>query len=151
MDFLEKDLEQIIMKTDVDKLAERGLSMSRCRKNQVRIGNYGVADIITVDRNPWDEILEFTIYELKKDKIGVSTLAQICQYARGIQRYLEKHKPNICYTIKLVMIGREMDMNSSFAYLSRLFEDVYTYTYYYDIDGLRFKNEVDYSLIEEGF
>lgn len=151
MDFLEKDLEQIIMKTDVEKLAERGLVMPFKRKNQVRIGNYGVCDMIAVERDFWDESLSFTVFELKKEKIGISTFAQVCQYARGLKRYLDQKKPNLRYRVHIVMIGRTLDKSSSFCYLPSLFENIEIYTYNYEFDGIHFTKHQSYSLIDEGF
>ena len=47
MSFLEKDLEDIIFETDNDLLFEHGLFIDGQKKRQVRIGNYGIADLIT--------------------------------------------------------------------------------------------------------
>lgn len=46
-DFLEKTLEDIIFETSNDDLKERGLWICGNKKRQVKIGNYGIADLIT--------------------------------------------------------------------------------------------------------
>ena len=75
MKFLEKDLENIIWESDNEKLREKGLEIYGKKFRQIRIGNYGVADLITVDRRKdcFDgNFLDITVYELKKEKAGIS-------------------------------------------------------------------------------
>ena len=50
MKFFEKDLEEIIYLSDKDKLSDRGLYLNGKLKRQLRIGNYGVADLIEYKR-----------------------------------------------------------------------------------------------------
>jgi hypothetical protein len=50
MKFLECDLEQIIMGTPNHKLREKGLGIQGLKRNQIRIGKYGIADIIAYER-----------------------------------------------------------------------------------------------------
>ena len=52
MKFLEKDLEEIIFETSNKELNERGLFVYGKKYRQLRIGNYGVADLVVVDRTP---------------------------------------------------------------------------------------------------
>lgn len=87
MDFLEKDLEDIIYDSlinDYDCLIERGFhnsfEYSYEEQNlrgfrQLKIGNYGIADIVTVSKlydmqnGKLLPYLNIDIYELKKDEI----------------------------------------------------------------------------------
>ena len=56
MRFLEKDLEQIIHESGMDQLNERGLPIDGKMFRQMRIGNYGIADLITVTRPMYETI-----------------------------------------------------------------------------------------------
>lgn len=165
MNFLEKDLEEIIYSADKELLAEKGLYISGILKRQLRIGNYGTADLVSFARNSHpasqkvNPVLTITIYELKKDKVGISAFLQAIGYAKGIQSYLEKRSFKLDYEFEIVLIGRELDENSTFVYLLELLPCNYhfatsfllCYTYSYDLNGIKFKQEYGYSLTDEGF
>lgn len=174
MKFLEKDLEQIICKTDVRKLQEKGLPLYGKLLQQVRIGTYGIADLITIERPYYNEMFKchfkgtITVYELKKDKISVSAFFQAVRYIKGIQRYLEKRNHNVSlnhFNFRIRLIGGQIDFDSSLVYLADLLPDcigdyeintedrmfVDFYTYDMDIDGLKFTNEYGYKLANENF
>ena len=97
MNFLEKDLEQIIYEADKELLAEKGLRVNGKLLRQVRIGNYGIADLVSIRRPYQDTFFGYqekgliTIYELKKENISVSAFLQAIGYARGIMRWMEQH------------------------------------------------------------
>ena len=170
MKFLECDLEEIIMKSRLNDLQDRGLEIEGHRKNQLRIGNYGIADIVTYSKEPitdyvngknylHDWIPKITVYELKKDKVSLSTFAQGIDYIRGIQDYFNSIGRDINeYRWELVLIGREVDKNSCIAYLTDLITssdrgclELKIFEYNYDIDGLYFKEAYGYYLIKKGF
>ena len=170
MDFIEKDLEQIIWESDHKKLYERGLFISGKRYRQLRIGNYGISDIITVERlhDAMDESISYlniTVFELKKDKVGVSALFQSIRYCRGIQRYFELKHPDVNMNLNIVLIGRYVDDTGEMIYIPDLFcnnfdymqeynrgiRSVSFYRYEYAIDGILFENVSGYKLVNEGF
>lgn len=168
MKFLERDLEEIIMNASEDDLQKRGLSsMYGFKRNQVRIGNYGISDIITYYRESnFNEVLDkfaledhyklITIYELKKDNISISSLAQACVYLKGVKDYLRSTGRDVeSYHFKIVLIGRKVDMNSAIIYIPDIFNSdnisVSNYEYSYDVDGLKFKEMKNYGLINKGF
>ena len=165
MKFLEVDLEEIICKTENDLLVERGLNIFGHKKRQVRLGNYGIADIITFERPTrfFENIQKgkITIYELKKDKISVSAFFQALRYLKGCTRYLEKRDFDFLhFDLEICLIGKEIDLESSVSYLGDLFENdvimesvtkISLYTYNYDIDGLSFQKVEGYKLKNEGF
>jgi len=163
MNFLEKDLEQIIYESDRELLEKKGLYIGGKLLRQVRIGNYGVADLVSVSRDvevnynctrliPY---LEITVYELKKDKIGISAFLQALGYVKGISDYFERRNINRNVRYNIVLIGSSLDTNSSYAYLSdfvcsdRL--SLVNYVYSYDINGIKFKSKEGYSLKDKGF
>jgi len=169
MNFLERDLEEIIMNASQKQLRERGLNVSNHKRNQVRIGNYGIADIVTYEKgiyySPLDgrvvsvELPTIAIYELKKDKVSLSSFAQVCNYAKGIQDYFIKRGYSLYdYNWRVILIGKEVDKDSSLCYFPDLFTmndssslSVEMYEYKYDVDGIKFQEITNYSLKNKGF
>ncbi len=167
MNFLEKDLEDIIFNAPVQELENRGLNVPHLKKRQVRIGNYGIADIIGVEKNLsspphlQSSYLRFSIFELKQKKITMITFLQAIRYARGLTSYLMKHK-NLNtedYKITICLIGQSVCM-SDFIYLTDLLPnnwdscfglDLSIYTYSYDFDGISFNRVSGYDLKNKGF
>lgn len=161
MKFLECDLEEIIMKTDNGKLCEKGLFIHGKKKNQLKIGNYGRLDVLTFEYGHSDLVdgvyrkftdNTITIYELKKDKIGISCFLQAVSYKQGVKDYLISRGVNtINYNIRVVLIGRELDTSGSFCYLMNHIDWLSVYTYDYGVDGIEFNFEHGYTLINKGF
>lgn len=147
MEFLEKDLEQIIWETDDRILFERGLQISGKRKRQLRIGNYGIADLVTFWRDEYE--ICFEVFELKKDDLNMQTLLQAYKYVKGISTYLQlrgfKHR------FYVTLVGRRIDTISSFCFLPDLINSLYIYTYHMNIDGLQFRRILDWNLSNKGF
>lgn len=165
MNFLEKDLEDILFSTDSDLLYDRGLPIYDKRKRQLRVGNYGVLDMIAYEFEKNTHYgyttLHIELIELKKENVNIDTLLQAINYAKGIERYLDKRKfVRIVFDIKIILIGKTVDKSSPFVYITDLINgsegcnNIYTidfYEYNYKIDGLHFKQIHGYSLINEGF
>lgn len=167
MNFLEKDLEEILRTTPNDCLGRAGLDFAYYSDmffTQVRIGNYGVADMIAYSRHGGDILI--SVVELKKDKIDVSAFFQALRYARGIQRFFELrgYKQNGPFLTKsfyrveihIVLIGREMNTTGEtgrFCYLTDLmpFNFFEFYTYNYEFSGISFKKHEGFHLPDEGF
>jgi hypothetical protein len=162
MDFLEKDLEQIIFDAHDETLHNRGLYLYGTKKRQLNIGNYGIADIVSFcrARHPSGSYLIITIVELKQKQINVGTFLQAIRYAKGIDRYLKKRNFSFQVKFEIMLIGRNIDTSSSFPYIFDFFNNrindknatrVSGYTYDYDIDGISFTEVNDYKLTKEGF
>lgn len=173
MDFLEKNLEDIIFESDKESLQKRGLWCYGKFKRQLRIGNYGIADLVLFERTftesyHFDGILKpflnITIFELKKDKIGISAFLQAIGYAKGIQEYLDEYKPELEYTLNITLIGSSIDTSGTFCFIPSLFShsrqyecnssfisNINCYSYQYKLDGMYFKSEDDYNLTDKGF
>lgn len=155
MKFLERDLEEIIYTSDRKALSERGLTVRGKLFRQLRIGNYGVADLVSVERDPC--CLFITVYELKKEKIGISAFLQALGYVKGIESYIKRRKPKLLIEFNIVLVGSNLDTSSTYCYLPELVPPSYigqfvtNYTYSYDVDGIRFKEERNYDLIDKGF
>lgn len=168
MNFLEKDLEQIIFETPNKHLFDKGLLISGIKSRQVRVGNYGISDLITIDRpvicTEYKQRGLISVYELKQNKIGSSAFLQAVRYLKGIDSYLSKRGFNTeLYDYGIVLIGSTLENGTAFSYLTdfmvhdicdeafapRLHLDVYTYKY--DFDGISFVREDGYKLVDEGF
>ena len=174
MKFLEKDLEQIIYESSDDELGELDLWVRGKRFRQLRIGNYGIADMVTFQRpylntEPIEQRFsapEVTVFEFKKDKINLGTFLQALRYIRGIQDYLEtKNKDfltgqsffdwgegleHIGVKYRIVLIGKNIDVGNDYIYLTN-FCNCEFFTYDYTLNGLSLKSHFDYSLINKGF
>jgi len=171
MKFLEKDLEQIIYDADKELLAEKGLYINGKLKRQLRIGNYGIADLVEFRRpyyHPYFNNMikgEIIVYELKQDKIGISAFLQALGYIKGIKTYLEEKGISDKYHYSIKLIGKEIDNNSTFVYLTDFLDldtcethidlesklSLCNYLYSYDFDGIKFKTVSGYNLINKGF
>jgi hypothetical protein len=171
MKFLEKDLEEIIYLSDRDKLEERGLRDYGKFYRQLRIGNYGISDIISVSKPYFHSHFKrktkgtITIYELKKDKVSVSSFFQALGYLKGVKTYLEKRNKEDLFNYEICLIGKEIDLDSTICYLPSIFNfdneecdidlqpktSVKIYTYDYTIDGLKFNPCENFNLISKGF
>lgn len=161
MNFLEKSLENIIFETSNDKLISKGLFISGTKKRQLRIGNYGICDLITHNRVDGvfggDSYHKIQIFELKRDIIDEKAFFQALRYAKGLQRYFEHRNSSFYVDMCIVLVGSRIDLNTSIIYLPD-FNDynssslpVFLYTYKYDFDGISFELHKGYSLINEGF
>jgi hypothetical protein len=178
MDFLEKDLEEIIYLSDKDALSDKGLYLKGVLKRQLKIGNYGIADLVNIEKPYYSRSVKIDnkyhvvhnkgtieVIELKKDKIGVSTFFQALNYVKGIKSFLEERNCEYLFNFKIILIGKSVDLNGSFCYLSDLFNmqtdnsyieqecvtSVDLYTYSYNLDGIKFKQIHGYNLINKGF
>lgn len=153
MEFLEKNLEDIIYDAPNPDLRDQGLEIYGFKRRQVRIGNYGVCDLLVHARDYEFPLcpVHFTIFELKKDCIDAEAFLQAIRYARGLQSYLINHRGFYHFTIDICLVGRIIDMHSPFPYLPSFMTNLKLFTYKYSYDGIQFKEEKNYKLIEEGF
>jgi hypothetical protein len=159
MEFLEKDLEQIIFEASEGELNNKGLYLAGRKFRQMRIGGYGIADLVYIERphfNPYSrEMMKGTIsvVELKQNKITISAFLQALRYVRGIQRFLEINRRCLvdCFDFEIVLIGSKIDLDSSVLFLPDIFQNdsdrfmnepsrtrVLMYKYEMNLNGLEF-------------
>lgn len=160
MKFLEKSLEDIIFESDNKSLESRGLDISGKKYRQVKIGNYGVADLITFERpsymikkedgGGWHYETTINIYELKQHKVNMHTVLQAIRYSVGLCEYL-KMRGFVNYELYHTVIGREVDTQSDFIYLPDFMPNLRVLTYDYKLDGIYFKEHSGYKLTNNGF
>lgn len=167
MKFLEKNLEDIIFETDNDDLILRGLPIEGRKIRQLRIGNYGISDLITIQKEyeayscinseATKEIyksypyLIISVYELKKGEVNLNTYHQALRYVRGIKSYLNQRKFYIDFRFRIVLIGKEICKKSTLIYLPDVHSNIEIYQYDYKFDGIIFTNQEGYRLTDEGF
>jgi hypothetical protein len=171
MEFLEKDLEEIIYTSERGELFDRGLSILGKLYRQFKVGNYGIADLIELQRPLYHTYFKkhekgvIYIYELKLNNVSPSSFLQAVRYAKGVHSYLNKRGIAHLFDIEIVLIGNKVDLESSFVYLADLFmkhegfkfvgDDIDTYLsiygYKYSVSGITFQRHVDYTLINDGF
>lgn len=158
MDFLEKDLEDIIYEASQTKegrnfLMERNLPIQSHGKmyRQVRLGSYGVADLIdismdsVIDKCDRSLSLHVEIIELKKDLIDYKALGQSCRYFRAVKDMANLMLDNerfdeYDFHISLIGSGIDNSDNDSFLFLYNEisdFADIFTYKY--KMDGIFFE------------
>lgn len=154
MEFTEKNLEDIIFNGSRVKLSQKGLHIEGKLFRQVKIGNYGICDLLEIERpfyckeekKHW-KYFYVKIYELKKNEINFDSYSQILRYAKGIKSFFEKRGFKV--DISLILIGREISQVGGFCYLNQ-FSDVRVVKYSYNEDGIVF-NEPEFVLTNEGF
>lgn len=160
MKFLEKDLEDIIFSADRQMLANRGLEIEGKLLRQVKLGNYGICDLLSIITPSYNEnffdsgtgnhgSFYVTVYELKKDQISMSSFLQCVRYGKAIESYFNQ-RGHECI-IDFVLIGKYIDQNTDFIFLSDFMNNLEVYTYEYELNGISFKNHKKYSLWDEGF
>jgi hypothetical protein len=169
MDFLERDLEDIIfnaLQTEEgrDVLNEKGLQVDFSdgllrSARQLRIGNYGMCDIITMSRGQTDisdlfGVLQpkvvINVYELKRGKIDIDALIQVKRYMTGVDHYMQKFHPKMGVHVCGTVIGRSICTND-WVYLIDDLDRIEFYTYSYGIDGIEFNpSDGPYTLTSHG-
>ena len=159
MRFLEKDLEDIICEALKDPkskslLVKRGLHFLKypiLHRRQLRIGNYGISDIIVIHRHPnFRNQIHVNVIELKKDVIDSAAVSQCSRYMKGVSRYLDKR--GIGYSLSGTLIGSNIDRRNNFVHLMHNVAQMSVFTYSYGLEGIEFEEvEFDYHLIDEGF
>ncbi len=129
MDFLEKDLEDLIWDSyhkNYEIINNRGLPMQGTAFRQLNLGSYGIADIVTILMETHrhkgmypHRILDITVYELKKDQINIETLLQALGYCKGIERHIEDVYDSIFSEVRfeIILVGKTVEINSNFCYL----------------------------------
>lgn len=169
MNFLEKDLENIIWESDNEKLRAKNLKINGKKYRQLKIGNYGILDLLTVNKRyyycynheGYVPYLDITVFELKKEKVGVSAFLQALNYVKGIKTYLDQKKPYLEYKLHITLCAKEVDTNSSFIYLvdiieesdnpNQLLNSISAYNFEYSIDGIFFNRKDGFNMVNKGF
>ena len=119
-------------------------------------GSYGIPDIVGVTIRdaelPEYKVMSATIYELKKESININTLLQASRYAKAINRVTTEIE-DLCINevdIKIVLIGKKIDLGSDFVYVADICDNLHLVTYSIDmIKGVSFNRHYNYSMSNE--
>lgn len=151
MKFLEKDLEDIIYNSVIDKnmaqfISERGLGRifnddrKQVCKRQLKINGGGVADIVIFERNPYyKDHIHFSVIELKRGVINKQALYQCQGYVDAISAYLSSR--SIKHTSFGYVIGASVNIELDNDEIGEI-GYIEPYVYSYGLDGLYF-NKVE--------
>lgn len=171
MEFFEKDLEQIIYETSNDELLDRGLYISGKKIRQLKIGGYGISDIVCIEKryhyddDMWSDTmgkripyLYINVMELKLKKAGISAFLQAIRYAKGIKDYLDRRN-FYNYKLQITLVANKIDCDSDYIFITdlvksdcmRCISSVINYSFSYDFNGIKFKQERSYCLTNNGF
>lgn len=153
MDFLEKDLEEILYRADPVAVKERGL---HCFEHdtllrQFCLGSYGIIDLLGI-RGTYNGHRSITIYELKNKTIDAAAFWQLMRYMRGLEHFIDS-KMNVRphkYYIHGVLIGKTIDTSGEVCYMPDIMGNVSMYTYSYSLTGMRFNCESGFKLTNPG-
>lgn len=146
----EKQLEDLIMSADAKTLRSIGLNERLgLMIRQFDLGNYGIADIVSIVIDSRREIL-VTIFELKKCQLDLNTIVQCARYIKGAKEYIDTHY-NTNRTVvrfKMVLIGLQVAHDLKF--ICDCFDNLSVYQYNYSIKGVKFIPQ-EYSFVKKIF
>jgi hypothetical protein len=153
MKFLEKDLETIIYKHK-EICCERGLYECFPGEHsqlfrQVKLGRYGVADLIAVDFThniPVSDLgvrthrkLRINIIECKLKEINITAYLQAKRYKTAIKQLLKRYNlKNTRIDFHIVLVGKTLDDVSDFVFQLNDDYGCSVYTYEYGPNGIEF-------------
>jgi hypothetical protein len=144
MDFLEKDLEDILYNSSQEEIKKRGLRYFEHHfiQRQFVLGNYGITDLVTIVFVPNRPFI-ITIYELKNKIVNSNSWWQIIRYIRGIEHFLEASGiSSRKYCIRGVLIGRAVELSGEVGYIPYIESNISIYTYDYRLDGIYFERHL---------
>lgn len=100
---------------------------------QLKIGAYGIADIVRLNYHDQRNTFQVQITELKKGILNKDGLFQICRYKRGLERYvsaLKKHK-GISFEVEFfgVLCGSGIELSTDFVYAAEQVDWLELYTF----------------------
>lgn len=151
MNILEKEIEDVIwgaLHNNNIELNKRGFRSSSTHFiRQFNLGEYGIADIVGYKILDDGRGIEWEIIELKKDNVDMKTFLQALSYYKALDKISNEYE---WCNIEIRLIGKSIDMSSSFCYMSDFFYNVDIYTYEIDlINGIKFKSQDGYCLNKE--
>ncbi len=120
---------------------------------QLKIGNYGITDLVRIDYDQKIEHIKIQITELKKGSLNKDALFQICRYKKGFERLIEQmDSDTYSFEFHGVLVGSSLEISTDFIYAAEQIDwlDLYTFDLSME-DGVTFKHEQGYKLRDECF
>jgi len=153
IDFFEKDLEDIIYESGLEKLREKGLILAGVynpkKFRQLKIGKYGIPDIVYYQRH--EDCHQVTILELKRGKIDLKAYAQAKRYEEGIRKYFKLKNCAFPLYIDIVLIGSSNEERDDWPWVLNSDRSTKVFLYKYGIDGIEFHHVGEYYWHDNGF
>ena len=152
MIFFDKSIKGLIQETETDVLNNKGLGIPLGKRFlDLRIGNYGIADMIVATRIQGG--LGIVILLFKDYEIGIKDFINALEIRRGIERFYQKRGCKLNYTIKIKikLVGGDLEKSGGFRYLPNLFPGIENIVYSLGVEGLSFKSLENCILTDEGF
>lgn len=149
MRFLEKDLETIIYE-NYDACWEYGLDISQIehypghcgRYRQLRLGPYGVADLVNINIEHREREVVIQVIECKREVINLDTYKQAKRYVTALMNLLREKmglaEEDWQISVETVLIGRRVEQNDGFIFVYNDDPRCKAFTYDYSVDGLAF-------------
>jgi len=147
MNILECDIEDLVFNSKNEILLSRGLDLCRNKQRQVRLGSYGIADVICWELiEKYNRKIKIQIVELKKEVIDCNALMQACRYQTAIQQIIDRRNfNNTEFEFEVILIGKKIQEHGDFVFTLNTFKNIKCYTYSLDTQfGLKFYREYDY-------
>lgn len=138
MQFLEKDLEEILSTASQSAIVNRGLDCFDHEQlfRQFSLGDYGRMDLLGISH--YKNRVDVTIYELKQNDVNTAALHQALGYMKALQK-MEPFFGNLTVFYTIVLIGRCVDLKDNLCFLPEIARGVKIYTYDYQFDGIHFE------------
>lgn len=114
---------------------------------QVKLGHYGVADIVswTVSNLDGHMTLYYQVIEVKKGSAGLKALSQLCRYIKAIEMNLtnnrELYTPQVDeILVQGALVCGDVTERSDFGYILAQMQNVFVYKYNLNLErGLKTK------------
>jgi|VirMetMinimDraft_7_1064189.scaffolds.fasta_scaffold76133_1 hypothetical protein len=144
MNILEKEIEEIIAKADLESLERSGLKLRLNTIIQPNLSPYGIADLICYeadkDLSTGITTLYLQVIEIKKEKIDIYTLLQASKYAKALRAIMsDKRFDEFKIVTEILLVGKKIDYSNNFIDLVEFIDNVSVFTYSIDMtDGIKF-------------
>lgn len=140
MNILEKEIEEIISKADLELLERSGLKLRLNTIIQPNLCPYGIADLICYeadkDLSTGITTLYLQIIEIKKEKVDIHTLLQASRYAKAIRAIVSDKKfDQFKIVTEILLVGKKIDYSNNFIDLVESIDNVSVFTYSIDMTG----------------
>jgi hypothetical protein len=107
---------------------------------QVKLGPYGIIDLMTVNYDPDGSWMGINIIELKKDVITVKAIAQLARYIKGVLHYFEINDTEMDLSVSGQLVAPKFELSDDTVFLSNLVGEIEFYTIDFDLnEGISFK------------
>lgn len=159
LEISEEILESMIIEYALDNdmtLNHTGESFHAIER-QVRLGSYGIADIVCISMMPESEHkrleIDIKIIELKKGTLDSKTISQISRYRTGVEELISQiyKDDDVLVTVTGDIIGSGFNLSDDACFCSDHSDWIDAYTYSIGVEkGVTFESSVGWKKQEPG-